>query len=105
MGYVYLAGAILGELLGTNLLKASNGFTKLTWALGAILAYVLCFYWLSLAMKTINLNTAYALWAGVGIVITAILTVVIWHEPMSTSAIIGTGLILVGSILLNLNLN
>lgn len=105
MGYVYLGLAIAGELVGTNLLKASAGFTKLGWAVGSMVAYVFCFYFLSVAMKTINLNLAYALWAGVGIVATTVLAVVIWHEQITATSIIGIGLILVGSVLLNLHVS
>lgn len=64
MRYVFLLLAILGELVGTNLLKASNGFSSLWKTLGSLAAYGACFYFLDLTMKAINLNVAYALWAG-----------------------------------------
>ncbi|MCS9985342.1 QacE family quaternary ammonium compound efflux SMR transporter [Weissella paramesenteroides] len=102
MGYLYLALAILGELLGTNLLKASNGFSSLWETLGSLVSYGACFYFLALSMKTVNLNIAYALWAGLGIVLTTILSVVIWKEAINLSSILGIGFILVGVVILNL---
>lgn len=104
MGYIYLGIAVVGELVGTNLLKASDGFTRVMFAICSLVAYILCFYFLSLSMKTVNLSVAYALWAGVGIVATTVLSVIMWHEPINWSIIIGVGLIVLGSILLNLHI-
>ncbi len=99
MGYLFLAFAILGELLGTNLLKASNGFSSTWETMGSLASYFACFYLLA---KTVNLNVAYALWAGLGIVLTTILAVVIWKEPINLASILGIGLILLGVVILNL---
>ncbi|WPC17255.1 multidrug efflux SMR transporter [Pediococcus inopinatus] len=103
MGYLYLSIAVAGELLGTNLLKASNGFTRTGFSIGSLVAYALCFYFLSIAMKTINLSIAYALWAGVGIAATTVLSVLIWHEQINLTIVLGIILIVAGSILLNLH--
>lgn len=100
MGYLYLGIAITGELVGTNLLKASDGFTRLPFTAGSLLAYILCFYFLSLAIKTIDLNIAYAF---VGIVVTTALSVLIWHEQINPVIISGIALIMAGTVLLNLN--
>lgn len=100
MGYIYLFIAIIGELIGTNLLKASAGFTKLYASIGFIIAYGICFYFLSLAMKYINLNVVYALWAGLGIVLTTIFAVFFWHESINILTIVGTTLIVIGAIVL-----
>ncbi|MFC6274136.1 DMT family transporter [Levilactobacillus tangyuanensis] len=102
MPYVYLGAAIFGELIGTNLLKAATGFTRLIPAMGAMVAYGLCFYFLSLAMKSIDLNIAYAIWAGIGIVITTVISLTIWHEPINLASIVGMGLVVVGVVVLNL---
>ena len=42
MGYVYLAFAILAEIIGTTLLKMTEGFTKLIPSIGCVIAYVIC---------------------------------------------------------------
>ncbi len=102
MGYIFLGLAILGELLGTNLLKASNGFSSLWETVGSLVSYGASFYFLALSLKTINLNVAYALWAGLGIVLTAVLAVVVWKESINLSSVLGIVLILSGVVVLNL---
>lgn len=102
MSYLYLALSISLELVGTSLLKASEGFTKLFPTLGVIVAFISCFFFLSLSLKTIPLNTAYAIWSGIGIVATVIISVSIWKEKINTASIVGITLILVGVVILNL---
>ncbi|MFD1486007.1 DMT family transporter [Lacticaseibacillus baoqingensis] len=103
MGYVFLIVAIFGELLGTNLLKAANGFTLLWPTLGSLAAYGACFYFLSLSLKTLNLSIAYALWAGLGILLTTIVAVLVWKESLSLANIVGIALIVIGVVVLNLS--
>ncbi|WP_252504024.1 multidrug efflux SMR transporter [Sporosarcina sp. Marseille-Q4943] len=102
MSYLYLALSISLELIGTSLLKASEGFSKLFPTLGVIVAFISCFFFLSLSLKTIPLNTAYAIWSGIGIVATVIISVIIWKEKINLASIIGITLILVGVTILNL---
>ncbi|MGX6427791.1 DMT family transporter [Levilactobacillus yonginensis] len=102
MPYMYLGIAIMGELVGTNLLKAAAGFTRFGPALGALGAYALCFYFLSLAMKNIDLNVAYAIWAGIGIVITTFISMTYWHEPINQASVLGIVLVVAGVVILNL---
>lgn len=102
MSYLYLALSIALELVGTSLLKASEGFSKLFPTIGVIIAFISCFFFLSLSLKTIPLNTAYAIWSGIGIVATVIISVSIWKEKINMASIAGITLILVGVVILNL---
>ncbi|WP_125581922.1 DMT family transporter [Levilactobacillus cerevisiae] len=102
MPYIYLGTAIIGELIGTNLLKAAAGFSRFWPSVGALVAYGLCFFFLSLAMKFIDLNVAYAIWAGVGIVITTALSLVLWHESLNLASVLGIALVVIGVVVLNL---
>lgn len=102
MSYLYLALAIVGELIGSSLIKASEGFSKLFPTIGLIIAFVGCFFFLSLSLKTIPLNTAYAIWSGLGLVFTTIISVLIWKEKINMASITGIILILVGVVILNL---
>lgn len=102
MGYLYLGLAIVGELLGTSLLKASAGFSRIGIALAALAAYGACFFFLARSLQSINLNVAYAIWAGLGVVLTTIIAVVIWKEAVNLPTVIGIALILVGVVVLNL---
>lgn len=97
MSYLYLLLAIVGELIGSSMLKASEGFTKIYPTI-----FVGSFFFLSLAMKTIPLNTAYALWSGIGIIATTIISVLIWKEKINVASVTGITLILVGVVILNL---
>lgn len=101
MGYVELALAIIGEVLGTNFMKASEGFTKLVPSSITVIAYLACFFFLAQSLKTINLSVAYATWAGVGIILTSIVAVVVWHEAISWPELLGIVLIIVGVVLCN----
>ncbi|WP_460228472.1 quaternary ammonium compound efflux SMR transporter QacH, partial [Bacillus cereus] len=83
-------------------LKASEGFSKLYPTIGVIIAFVGCFFFLSLSLKTIPLNTAYALWAGLGLVLTTVISVLVWKEKLNMASIAGITLILVGVVILNL---
>ncbi len=102
MSYLYLALAIVGEVIGSSLLKASEGFSKLYPTIGVIIAFVGCFFFLSLSLKTIPLNTAYPLWAGLGLVLTTVISVLVWKEKLNMASIAGITLILVGVVILNL---
>ncbi|EMK1121541.1 quaternary ammonium compound efflux SMR transporter QacH [Listeria monocytogenes] len=102
MSYLYLALAIVGEIIGSSLLKASEGFSKLFPTIGVIITFVVSFFFLSLSLKTIPLNTAYSLWSGLGLVLTTIISVLIWKEKLNMASIAGITLILAGVVILNL---
>ncbi len=99
---VYLAIAIFSEIIATNALKLSEGFTKLLPSIIVIIFYGIAFYMLSLALKTIPLGVAYAIWSAVGTVGTVLIGVIVWKQQLNLPALIGIALIVVGVILLNL---
>ncbi|MFV0339119.1 MAG: DMT family transporter, partial [Parachlamydiaceae bacterium] len=78
MKYLYLALAIIFEVIGSSCIKASDGFTKWLHTVIVAITYLICIYYLSLALKSMPLGLAYALWGGLGIVLTAIITVLIF---------------------------
>lgn len=69
--WVLLGVAIVAEVVATSALKASEGFTRLVPSVVVILGYGAAFYLLSLALRTIPVGIAYAIWAGLGIVLMA----------------------------------
>lgn len=101
MPYVYLALAIVGELIGTTFLKYSEGFTKLGPSIITIAAYGLCFFLFSKALLNINLSIAYATWCGLGIVAATVLSVFLFKEQLSAVGVIGIVFVLIGVVLLN----
>ena len=101
MKYLYLALAIVLEVLGSSFMKASDGFSKLLPTTITIIAYIACFFFLSQALKSIPLGIAYAIWGGLGIVLTALISVIIFKQSLDLAAIIGIILIVAGVFVMN----
>ncbi len=102
MKWIYLIIAILGELIATSSLKESSGFTKLWPSVICIIGYGLTFYFLSLAIKEIPMGVAYAVWAGVGILLVAGVSYFYFQQKLDSPAIIGMVLIVSGVVIMNL---
>ncbi len=102
MGYVYLALAILSEVIGTTALQASDGFTKVVPSALVVVGYGLAFYLLSLVLRSIPMGVAYAIWAGLGIVLIGIAGVIVFKRTLDFPAILGMGLIVAGVAVINL---
>ena len=102
MGAPYLAllGAILVEVVATNALKASDGFTRLGPSALTVVGYAISFYLLSLALKTIPVGVAYAIWSGIGIVLVTIVAWVVFGQRLDAGAVVGIGLILAGVVVI-----
>ena len=100
-GYLFLIIAIILETIGTSLLKASDQFTKLFPSLGAIIAYIGCFYILSLSLKTIPIGIAYGIWAGAGIVLVMLVGCGCFKQIPDFVAVLGTILIISGIVVIN----
>ena len=101
MKYLYLALAIVLEVLGSSFMKASDGFSKLLPTTITIIAYIACFFFLSQALKSIPLGIACAIWGGLGIVLTALISVIIFKQSLDLPAIIGIILIVAGVFVMN----
>ena len=98
----YLFIAIGAEVIGTTTLKASDGFTRLVPSFITVISYAIAFYLLALALKTIPVGIAYAIWSGAGIVIIALIGYLVFKQNLDTPALIGIGLILAGVLVLNI---
>jgi len=102
MPLLYLAIAILAEVIATSALKASNGFTAWQPSLVVVAGYVVSFYFLSLALRAIPVGVAYAIWSGVGIVLISVIAWVLYRQALDLAAIVGIGLIIAGVGVINL---
>ena len=100
--WIALAVSIAFEVAGTLLLRMSEGFTRLTPAVCAMLVYGACFAFAGLAMRSIPLAVVYSIWSGVGIVLVALIAVLWLNEAMSAPKIVFIGMILVGAVGLHL---
>lgn len=83
MDWIYLVIAGIFEVGWAVGLKYSEGFTKISYSIATVLGMIASFYCLSLAMKTIPLGTAYAIWTGIGTVGAVILGIVFFAESVS----------------------
>lgn len=101
MPYVYLAIAIVFEVIGTSALKESDGFTRLGPSLITAGAYAISFTLLGLTLKTIPVGLAYAMWSGVGIVLITIIGWLRFNQSLDTPALLGLALIIAGVVVIN----
>lgn len=101
-GAVYLAIAIVGEVIATSFLRASAGFTQLLPSIVVVVGYCVTFYFFSLALQTIPVGIGYAIWSGVGIILVSIIAFFAYGQTLDLPALVGIGLILAGVLVINL---
>lgn len=102
MAWLILLLAGLFEVGWAVGLKYTDGFTRLWPTVGTVLSMVASLWLLGLAMRTLPLGTAYAIWVGVGAVGTVVLGIALLGEPMNAGRVISVVLILAGIIGLKL---
>jgi quaternary ammonium compound-resistance protein SugE len=102
MAWLVLLLAGLFEIGWAIGLKYTDGFTKLWPTLGTVASMVVSLGLLGIAMKSLPVGTAYAVWVGVGAVGTAILGVVLLGEPANAGRMVSLALIVAGIIGLKL---
>jgi small multidrug resistance pump len=102
MAYLYLAIAIIAEVIGTTALKASESFTKPLPSLLVVVGYGVAFYFFSVCLESISVGVAYAMWAGLGIVLVTAAAAVFYKQVPDGWAILGMALIVAGVLVLNL---
>lgn len=102
MHWVYLIIAILGEVVATSALKAAEGFTRLVPSIIVVVGYGLTFFFLSLALKSISIGIAYAIWCGVGIILVSLIGFFYYKQSLDAPSIFGMTLIIVGVMVINL---
>ncbi|WP_028392670.1 DMT family transporter [Bacillus cihuensis] len=101
MSWVYLCLAIFLEVAGTISMKLSEGFTKLTPSILLAFFYIGSLSFLTLALKTIEVSVAYAIWSGIGILIITFIGVFFFNESFSLLKVVSILLIIIGVITLN----
>lgn len=104
MGYLFLALAIIGEVIATTFLKLTSGDKAVWWAYPIVaVGYVFAFVMLSQTLsRGVPLGIAYAIWAGVGVVLVAIISWLAFGELLTWQQLLGMGLVVAGVVLLEL---
>lgn len=99
---VLLALAIVLEVAATAVLPRTQGFTQPGWSVVVVLGYALAMWMLALVVRTIPVSITYAIWAGLGTALVAVIGVVFLGENLSVIKAASLGLIVAGVIGLNL---
>jgi multidrug transporter EmrE-like cation transporter len=99
--YLALGIAIVAEVVATSALKASDGFSRAVPALIVIVGYSVAFYSMSLALKTVPVGIAYAIWCGLGMALISVAAFVLYGQKINFPGWIGIALILCGVVVLN----
>nr|CAA6822395.1 MAG: Ethidium bromide-methyl viologen resistance protein EmrE [uncultured Thiotrichaceae bacterium] len=100
--YIFLAIAIVTEIIAANALKSSHQFTRLWPGVLSISCYCTSLFFLTLVLKQIPLGITYAIWSGVGIVFIALIGVLYHKETLDLPALVGMTLIVAGVVIINL---
>jgi small multidrug resistance pump len=102
LAYLYLAIAICAEVIATSSMKAIDGFNKPLPLLLVIGGYSLAFWMLILVVRSVPIGIAYAIWAGLGIVLVSIVAYLIYGQKLDLPALLGMGLIVSGVVIIHL---
>jgi small multidrug resistance pump len=103
MAWLWLGLAILAEVVATSALTATDGFTRLGPSVIVVFGYGLAFYFLSLVLQVIPVGITYAVWSGLGLVLVSLIGWLWYGQSLPPLALVGIGLILAGTIVLNLS--
>lgn len=98
----WLAIAILAEVIATSCLKASAAFTRPLPSVAVVIGYGVSFYCLSLALRTVPVGIAYAIWSGVGIVLVTTIAWIAYGQKLDGLSLAGMALIVAGVVVLDL---
>ncbi len=98
---IALTIAIVTEVAGTTALQLSEQLTRLLPIVVMAVCYIASLYFLSLALKTIPIGIAYAVWSGLGIVLISAVGYVKFRQALDPPAIVGVSLIVVGVVVAN----
>jgi small multidrug resistance pump len=102
MKWVLLLIAVVGEVVGTTALKASEGFTRPMPSVVVVAGYAVAFYFLSLTLDKIPVGISYALWSSIGIVLISIIAWWFLDQGLDFAAMVGIALIIAGVAVINL---
>ncbi|MEL7567025.1 MAG: multidrug efflux SMR transporter [Dehalobacterium sp.] len=103
MYWVFLFLTIGCDVVGTTLMKISNGFTRIVPTIFVAVFYILTLPFFTMALKKINISVAYAIWSGIGTASIAIVGYMLFQEQMNIVKITAIVMIIAGVIMLNLN--
>lgn len=102
MGYLFLLLTIIAESVAVLCMKLSDGFRDKLQTGIAIIAYLLGFVFLTLALRQLPVGFANAIWAGASTILIAVLGAIIFKEQFNVLQLVFLGLIVIGLVGLHL---
>ncbi|WP_407313157.1 DMT family transporter [Pseudomonas sp. nanlin1] len=100
--YYYLAIAICAEVIATVSMKAIKGLSTPLPLVLVVVGYATAFWMLTLVVRTVPVGIAYAVWAGMGIVLVSIAALFVYGQKLDLPAILGMALIVLGVVVIQL---
>ncbi|GIT92250.1 multidrug transporter [Jannaschia sp. AI_61] len=100
--WIFLTLAIVAEVIGTSALQASAQFTRLAPTAVTVVAYAMSFFLLGMALRTIPVGIAYAIWSGLGIVLIASIGWAVFGQKLDLPAVVGLCFIIIGIAIMKL---
>ncbi len=100
--WIFLLIAILTEVVGTTMMKVSQGLTRLAPSVLMFVMYAISFVFMALALKKIEVSTAYAIWSGLGTALIATIGIMAFRETINLPKLAGILLVIGGVVLLNM---
>ena len=100
--FVLLALSVISETCGDVCMKLSNGFERKLPVVGVLVFYTAAFVLLARVFIELPIGTAYAIWTGAAIALTAVVGHLVWHEGFNVKKTVGLLLIIGGVVLLRL---
>ena len=100
--WLILSAAIACEVVATMMMELSKSLTRWRWIPPMLLFYVFALIGLALALRTMEVGIAYAVWAGVGTLLIAVLGVIFFNESISPLKVVSIALVVAGVVGLNL---
>lgn len=101
MPWLYLAIAIVAEVVATSALKESQEFSRIGPSAIVVIGYGIAFYLLAVVLRTMPVGIAYAIWSGAGMVLIAIVGWIRFRQALDVPAILGMLLIGLGVLIIN----
>ncbi len=102
MGWGYLILAIIFEVFETTMMKLSNGLSNIIPSVLMFVGYIASFAMLAIALKTIDVSVAYAIWSAIGIILISIIGIFYFGESVSLAKVISILVIITGVVSLKL---
>ena len=101
--WLVLLVTIVLEVAGSTMMKLANGFTVFWPSVGVFVCYSAALAGLTLTLKYIELSIAYAIWAGAGTALIAMIGMIYFREPVTAMKLVSLGFVIVGVVGLQLS--